>query len=199
MRFRGSKSSIKTHLTTCVIKQLHNTRSVRRSTVSKMSNTAPVTFKIQPPLVASRAHPLFPPPTLLLHTPPTSPFSPNSNNLLAVASAVPASSNPQEQQNAEEYSHLLNSTHPGVLTGNLAVSGTPLQDGTGVAFVFRSLIVREAGDWRIKIALVEVDSSMGSVAAAVLLSTVVKVQQEEVDSQTQLLPDEQQFLDSLNA
>lgn len=74
------------------------------------------------------------------------------------------------------------------------MSGTPLKDGTGIALVFRSLCIKVVGEWRIKIAVlnmegrqeVEGGETEGAALVGEVLSTVVRVQEGEVDSQAQL-------------
>jgi len=81
------------------------------------------------------------------------------------------------------------------LTGILAVSGTPLKDGTGVAFVFRSLYIKLVGEWRIKIAVLNMEDRQeameggetdGAWLIGEVLGTVVMVQEGELDSMAQL-------------
>ena len=81
------------------------------------------------------------------------------------------------------------------MTGILAVSGTPLKDGTGVALVFRSLYIKLVGEWRIKIAVLNMEARQeameggetdGAWLIGEVLSTVVMVQEGEVDSLAQL-------------
>lgn len=79
-----------------------------------------------------------------------------------------------------------------MLTGILAVSGTPLKDGTGVAFVFRSLCIKVVGEWRIKMSVLnmaggqEEGETPGAPVTGEVLSTVVRVQEGEVESLAQL-------------
>lgn len=67
-----------------------------------------------------------------------------------------------------------------VMSGTLAVSGTPLQDGTGVAFVFRSLNIRQVGEWRVKIVVMQMSNEGGEArCCGEVMSTVVRVGEED--------------------
>lgn len=105
------------------------------------------------------------------------------------------------------------------MSGTLAVSGTPLQDGTGVAFVFRSLNIRQVGEWRVKIVVMQMSSEGGEArCCGEVVSTVVRVGDEGGGDESERLgnlcklfcqyrastladgiiaPEEQRFLDSL--
>ncbi|KFY43609.1 hypothetical protein V494_01881 [Pseudogymnoascus sp. VKM F-4513 (FW-928)] len=110
-----------------------------------MSQTPPqlYNFTIQPPSATRPSTTLIPPPTFVLSTPPASELSPDANNLMAVASLVPAS---MEAAIAD-----LSGVSGDDLTGTLAVPATPLTDGSGVGFVFRNLRVEKLGEWRIRV------------------------------------------------
>ncbi|KFY30413.1 hypothetical protein V493_01907 [Pseudogymnoascus sp. VKM F-4281 (FW-2241)] len=110
-----------------------------------MSQTPPqiYNFAIQPPAVTPPSTILFPPPTFILPESPTSEFSPTANNLMAVASLVPAS--------IESAIADLSGLSGDDLTGTLAVPATALGDGSGVGFVFRNLKIARIGNWRIRL------------------------------------------------
>ena len=75
-----------------------------------------------------------------------------------------------------------------VMTGTLAVSGTPLQGGTGVAFVFRSLNIRQIGEWRVKIVVMQMSSEGGEArCCGEVVSTVVRVGEEEGGGESERL------------
>lgn len=198
-----------------------------------MANTirsSPLTLPIQPPLLATPHHPLFPPPTALLITPPTSPFSPHNSNFIGIACAVPAAAaqpplrrrssllsneitDEQASEAAVPVSHVaptqahsvrFDDTGADAMSGTLAVSGTPLQDGTGVAFVFRSLRINTVGVWRVKIVVMQMNTEGGEArCCGEVLSTVVRVQDEDKGGESERLgnlsPEEQRLLDSLGA
>lgn len=163
--------------------------------MQQATRLSPLTLQIQPPLLASPHHPLFPPPTALLTTPPTSPFSPTNSNFVGIACAVPANSTPPQNHRrrsllSQQVGHDdVTQTSGGpsmqgqavdVMSGTLAVSGTPLQDGTGVAFVFRSLNIRQVGEWRVKIVAMQMSSEGGEArCCGEVVSTVVRVGDEE--------------------
>lgn len=183
--------------------------------------SSPLNFHIQPPLLATPDLPLFPPPTALLATPPTSPFSPLNSNLIAIAAAIPANSyHPRRRRGSllasdgqlteKTDDHQDTSTfyddqpYSEVMSGTLAVSGTPLPDGTGIAFVFRSLCIRAVGEWRVKIIVTEMatgDHEAKFIGDAV--STTIRVSEQDgmeaSEKQGHLTAAEQSFLDSLSA
>lgn len=170
--------------------------------MQRTTKSSPLTIHIQPPLLATPNHPLFPPPTALLATPPTSPFSPTNSNLIAIAAAIPASSfQPGKQRRGsllasdgklDESSEPRRDTfededtNSNIMSGILAVSGTPLPDGTGIAFVFRSLCIREVGEWRVKIIVTEMataDKETKAVGDAV--STTIRVSDQGMVSESE--------------
>lgn len=94
-----------------------------------------------------------------------------------------------------------------------------MQDGTGVAFVFRSLNIRQVGEWRVKIVVMQMSSEGGEArCCGEVVSTVVRVVEEDGGGECERLgnlcespriiwprtpandgiaPEEQRFLDSL--
>lgn len=110
-----------------------------------MSQTPPhlYNFTIQPPPTTPPSAPLVPPPTFILRETPTPDPSLTANNLMAVASLVPAS--------IESAVADLSGVSGDDLTGTLAVPATTLSDGSGVGFVFRNLRIEKVGNWRIRV------------------------------------------------
>lgn len=98
--------------------------------------------------------PIVPPPTFILPAPPTSELSPIANNLMAVASLVPAS--------IESAIADLSGVSGDDLTGTLAVPATSLSDGSGVGFVFRNLRIERIGNWRIRIIVLRMSDDHGA-------------------------------------
>lgn len=180
-----------------------DTYSNSQSSMQQATRSSPLTLQIQPPLLATPHHPLFPPPTALLTTPPTSPFSPQNSNFVGIACAVSANSTPPQSRRrgsllgnqvghddvVEEYSgSSVQGQTSDVMSGTLAVSGTPLQDGTGVAFVFRSLNIRQVGEWRVKIVVMQMSSEGGEArCCGEVLSTVVRVGEENGGGESERL------------
>lgn len=120
-----------------------------------MSQTPPqiYNFAIQPPPTTPPSTPLVPPPTFIVAAPPTSEFSPTANNLMAVASLVPAS--------IESAVADLSGVSGDDLTGTLAVPATPLSGGSGVGFVFRNLSIERIGNWRIRVIVLRMSDEPG--------------------------------------
>ncbi|OBT79679.1 hypothetical protein VF21_01460 [Pseudogymnoascus sp. 05NY08] len=100
-------------------------------------------FSIQPPHTTPPSTPLVPPPTFILRENPTPDPSLTENNLMAVASLVPAS--------IESAVADLSGVSGDDLTGTLAVPATTLSDGSGVGFVFRNLRIEKIGNWKIRV------------------------------------------------
>ncbi|KFY37625.1 hypothetical protein V495_07045 [Pseudogymnoascus sp. VKM F-4514 (FW-929)] len=145
-----------------------------------MSQSPPLyNFAIQPPPVTPPSTPLVPPPTFILSESPISELAPTANNLVAVASLVPASiesavadlsgvsgddlagtlavpATPLGDGSGFQKPLVLDVADlSGVsgddLAGTLAVPATPLGDSSGVGFVFRNLRIERPGNWKIRI------------------------------------------------
>ncbi len=173
--------------------------------MANIIRSSPLTLPIQPPLLATPHHPLFPPPTALFIISPTSPFSPHNSNFVGIACAVPAgASQPSNEITDEQVSEAaasvfhvaptqarsvrVDDTGADVMSGTLAGSGTPLQDGTGVAFVFRSLRINTVGEWRVKIVVMQMNTESGEAkCCGEVLSTVVRVQEEDEGGESERL------------
>ncbi|KFY85500.1 hypothetical protein V500_08395 [Pseudogymnoascus sp. VKM F-4518 (FW-2643)] len=121
-----------------------------------MSQTPPQIYNlaIQPPPTMPPSTPIVPPPTFILPADPTSELSPIANNLMAVASLVPAS--------IESAIADLSGVSGDDLTGTLAVPATSLSDGSGVGFVFRNLRIERIGNWRIRIIVLRMSDDHGA-------------------------------------
>ncbi|OBT99411.1 hypothetical protein VE01_02946 [Pseudogymnoascus verrucosus] len=155
-----------------------------------MSQTPPhlYSFTIQPPPTTPPSIPLVPPPTFILRETPTPDPSLTANNLMAVASLVPAS--------IESAIADISGVSGDDLTGTLAVPATTLSDGSGVGFVFRNLRIERVGNWRIRVIVLRMSegganaggmqngigrveaNAEGAIVGVELVSRVVSVSEE---------------------
>ncbi|KFY02449.1 hypothetical protein O988_02157 [Pseudogymnoascus sp. VKM F-3808] len=174
-----------------------------------MSQSPPLyNFAIQPPPVTPPSTPLFPPPTFILTESPISELSPTANNLVAIASLVPAS--------IESAVADLSGVSGDDLAGTLAVPATPLGDGSGVGFVFRNLRIERPGNWKIRIIVLRMSderngagiglenglgradlNAEGAVVGVELVSSVISVE-EGAASNENISASDQEILDQMS-